>query len=73
MMKKYLVTLTDEELAKVLTLTHKGRIAARRLRRAHILRLAHEQQTDEAIAEILHTSVATIEGGRFQASRFSGG
>ena len=61
MTKKYLVTLTDDELAKVVALTHKGRIAARRLTRAHILRLAHEHQTDEAIAQTLHTSVATIE------------
>jgi transposase len=61
MTKKYLVTLTDDELAKVVTVTHKGRIAARRLTRAHILRLAHEQQTDETIAQTLHTSVATIE------------
>jgi transposase len=61
MPKKYLVTLTDDELGKVDALTHKGRIAARRLMRAHILRLAHEQQTDESIAQTLHTSVATIE------------
>jgi len=61
MTKKYLVTLTDDELAKVVALTHKGRIAARRLTRAHILRLAHEPQSDEAIAQTLHTSVATIE------------
>ena len=60
-MAKYLVTLTDEELAQVLALTHKGRIAARRLMRAHILRLAHEQQTDEVIAHTLQTSVATVE------------
>jgi|WetSurMetagenome_2_1015567.scaffolds.fasta_scaffold161899_3 transposase len=61
MAKKYLVTLTDEELTQVLALTHKGRIAARRLMRAHILRLAHEQQTDEVIAHTLQTSVATVE------------
>jgi transposase len=61
MAKKYLVTLTDEELAQVLALTHKGRIAARRLMRAHILRLAHEQQTDAVIALTLQTSVATVE------------
>ena len=61
MTKKYLVSLTDEELVTVLALTRKGRIAARRLTRAHILRLAHEQQTDETIARTLHTSVATIE------------
>ncbi len=61
MAKKYLVTLTDDELAHVQALTHKGRIAARRLMRAHILRLAHEQQTDEVIAQTLETSVATVE------------
>jgi transposase len=61
MTKKYLVTLTDEELTQILALTHKGRIAARRLMRAHILRLAHEQQTDVVIAQTLQTSVATVE------------
>jgi transposase len=61
MTKKYLVTLTDEELTQILALTHKGRIAARRLMRAHILRLAHEQQTDTVIAQTLQTSVATVE------------
>jgi transposase len=61
MAKKYLVTLTDEELAQVLALTHKGRIAARRLMRAHIRRLVHEQQTDAVIAQPLQTSVATVE------------
>jgi len=61
MAKKYLVTLSDEEVAHVFALTHKGRIAARRLMRAHILRLAHEQRTDEVIAQTLQTSVATVE------------
>ena len=61
MTKKYLVTLTDDEQTQVLALTHKGRIAARRLMRAHILRLAHEQQTDAVIAQTLQTSVATVE------------
>lgn len=61
MSKKYLVTLTDEERAAIDALTHKGKVAARRLMRAHILRLAHEKYTDEEITDILKTSVATVE------------
>lgn len=61
MTKKYIVTLADDELATVSALTHKGRVAARRLTRAHILKMAHEQYTDEEIAHALTTSVATVE------------
>ena len=64
MTKKYIVTLADDELATVSALTHKGRVAARRLTRAHILRMAHEKYTDEEIAHALTTSVATIERTR---------
>ncbi len=35
--KRYIVSLTDEERAQLLALTKKGRLAARRLTRAHIL------------------------------------
>ncbi len=61
MTKKYIVTLTDEEQAAIQALTHRGRVAARRLTRAHILRMAHEKSSDEEIAEALTTSVATVE------------
>lgn len=61
MRKKYIVTLTDEEQAADQALTHRGRVAARRLTRAHLLRMAHENSSDEEIAEALTTSVATVE------------
>lgn len=61
MAKKYIVTLSDDEQGALKRLTHKGRVAARRLTRAHILQIAHDQHTDEQIAEALKTSVATIE------------
>ncbi len=61
MTKKYIVTLSDVEQGTLDRLTHKGRVAARRLMRAHILRMAHDKFTDEEIAKSLKTSVATIE------------
>jgi transposase len=61
MAKKYIVTLTAEELLLIEALTHTGRVAARKLMRANILRLAHECETDEQIADSLQTSVPTIE------------
>jgi len=61
MTKQYIVTLSDVEQGALNKLTHKGRVAARRLTRAHILQMAHDQFTDEEIAKALKTSVATIE------------
>lgn len=61
MTKKYIVTLSDVEQGELNKLTHKGRVAARRLMRAHILRMAHDKCTDEEIAQTLKTSIATIE------------
>jgi len=58
--KRYIVTLSDEEQKAIDALAHKGKIAARRLARANILRLAHAQRTDAVIAETLHVSLATI-------------
>ncbi len=66
MSKKYIVTLSDDEQSAVKRLMHKGRVAARRLTRAHILQMAHDQYTDEEIAKALKTSVATIERVREQ-------
>jgi hypothetical protein len=39
MVKKYVVTLTSEEQTAIDALTHKGRVAARKLMRANILPL----------------------------------
>ena len=61
MSKKYIVTLSDVEQGALKKLMHKGRVAARRLTRAHILQMAHDKFTDEEIAQALTTSVATIE------------
>jgi transposase len=61
MAKKYLVRLTAEEQHAIDLLTKKGKASARRLTRAHILRLADAQQTDESIAAALDVGVATIE------------
>jgi transposase len=61
MTKKYIVTLSDVEQGALNKLTHKGRVAARRLMRAHILQMAHDKSTDEEIAQTLKTSIATIE------------
>ena len=58
--KRYVVTLTDEERAHLLALTKKGRIAARRLTRAHILLQADSGATQDAIAAALHIGRATV-------------
>ena len=60
-MKKYVVDLTKVERAQLLDLTNKGKVSARKLKRAHILLLADEGRTDEAIAAALHVSVSTVE------------
>jgi len=59
--KKYVVDLTKVERAQLLDLTNKGKVSARKLKRAHILLLADEGRTDEAIAAALHVSVSTVE------------
>ena len=64
MAKKYIVTLKDEEQSALTALTRKGRVAVRRLARANILRMAHEQFTDPQIATALKVSIATIERTR---------
>jgi len=53
--KKWVVDLTDEERGELLGLIRKGKAAARRLTRAHILLLADEGRTD------LHTNRSTAE------------
>jgi transposase len=58
--KRYVVTLTDEERAQLLTLTKKGQVAAHRLTRAHILLQADAGATQEAIAAALHIGRATV-------------
>jgi len=82
--KVYVVDLSDEEKARLLELTKKGKSSARKLKRAHILLMANEGATDTAIGKALHVSVTTVErirkrfveGTRFQSvlvGEFGGG
>jgi transposase-like protein len=54
------VRLSPGERTRLLELTKKGKVPARQLRRAHILLLADEGAKDEAIADSLHVSLATV-------------
>jgi len=71
MSEKYIVTLTGEELATIETLLRKGKGAARRLKRANVLRLADDGYSDEEIKELTQASIATIE--RVRAKFVRGG
>jgi transposase len=61
MTKRYVVRLSDQERAALLALTRKGTQRARKCRRAQILLLADEGQTDAQIAAALHAGIATVE------------
>ena len=62
--KIYIVSLTDHEKTTLLDLTNKGVLSARKLKRAHILLLANEGNTDSEIAHALSTSRPTVERTR---------
>lgn len=62
--KEYRVKLTDEERAALIALTKKGTLAARKLARAHILRLADEGKQDADIAAALGVGLSTVERTR---------
>lgn len=64
MNKRYVVDLTADERAELLTLLTKGVAPARKLTRARILLLADEGGTDGAIAAALHVHPATVERTR---------
>jgi transposase len=61
MAKKYIVTLMDDERTQLLALTKRGKVAARRLTRAHILLQADTGLSDETMAQALHIGPATVE------------
>ena len=60
-MKLYRVDLSEQERTSLLALIQKGKAAARKVRRAHLLLLAAEGQSDRQIAAALHTGTATVE------------
>lgn len=64
MKKTYIVELTEQERRELLKLVRKGNARARKLRRAHLLLLAHDGLTDEAIAGTLHLGRSTVERTR---------
>jgi transposase len=64
MAKIYHINLTEQERNLLLSLIQKGRTSARRVRRAQILLAAADGQCDATIAQVLHSSVSTIERTR---------
>ena len=60
-MKKYIVTLTDDERETLLKIISAGKGAARRIAHARILLKADQGLTDEAIAEAVDVSRPTVE------------
>ena len=60
MAKRWRVALADEEREQLRTLTRQGKPAARTVRRAQVLLLADEGQTDEQIAAALHCGLSTV-------------
>ncbi|HOW77468.1 MAG TPA: helix-turn-helix domain-containing protein [Candidatus Competibacteraceae bacterium] len=60
MADNYLVDLTEEEQGYRLDVIHKGKMAARRVARAHVLLRAAEGTTDEDIAKALHLAMASV-------------
>lgn len=63
-MKQYIVVLTATERDELLRLSRSGTTAARKIMRARILLTADEGLSDEEIADVAGTSVATIERTR---------
>lgn len=59
--KKYLVHLTDEEQQTLLEMTRKGRLPARKFKRAMILLKAQEGLTDPQVMAALGVSRPTVE------------
>jgi transposase len=62
--KIYKVELTKQERSELERLTRKGKISARKMKRAQILLKAAEGFRDEAIVQALSTSQSTVERTR---------
>jgi len=61
MAKRYVVELTEEERDQLQVVGKKGKVVARRLRRAQLLLLAADGYTETEIAAALHVGVSTVE------------
>jgi transposase len=64
MVKRYRVTLSEDERERLHLLMRKGTASVRMVRRAQILLLASEDRIDEEIAAALHVGVRTVERTR---------
>ena len=62
--KVYVVELTKEEKAELIELTRKGKVSARKIKRANILFQADKGRTDKEIADNLEVGKATVERTR---------
>jgi len=62
--KKYIVKLTSDERARLIELTSRGQLSARKMKRAQILLKADEDWKDKNIMAALITSRPTVERTR---------
>ena len=62
--KKYIVELESDERERLLELTSKGQLSARKMKRAQILLKADEGWKDKGIMAALNTSRGTVERTR---------
>jgi transposase len=62
--KKYLVKLNEDERNKLLDITHKGKIHARKMKRAQILLKADEGLSDREIMSAINVSRPCVERTR---------
>jgi transposase len=59
--KKYIINLSDEERTELEALTSKGKVSARKMKRAQILLSADDGKKDEEIIAALGVARATVE------------
>jgi hypothetical protein len=62
--KKYIVKLEQNERERLLEMTRKGEISARKMKRALVLLKADEGWKDEAIIQALNTNRSSVERTR---------
>lgn len=67
--KEYQVRLSKAERTSLTAMTRKGRASARQLTRARILLLADQGYTDQHIADVLGTSLSTLQRIRRRFAR----
>lgn len=61
MAKKYIVDLSEDEVAQLQSIIKKGKHKARTITRANILLMASEGETDQAIADTVRAHTATVQ------------